>query len=366
MFEQLQKFAMKKVLKRAAIAGVILVVLLIVSSASFLKLVQGPEDLYSLSANELLGAYVEADVYAILDKFASYTQKNDSGKKTQEKAYYIIPINDYSYIALEVDSKNFYKADQICDETYEYIIDERSELTTSMHVKGSIRKMDGKISDFYYEWFEENGFYEEDINTFALGYVLDPDYVGSLEESMLYMAIFAAGLLLTYLVFILIKGFSKGYLASIKSFIKKNQDSLSQEDVEADFERSEAIESVRVGRKFTFYFKGPKCAIVKNDDIIWAYLRRTTHRTNGIKTHVTKSLILNTRNKKTYTVDMRTEEGVTVVLQLYAENNPHIVLGYSDELMKCYRKDMDAFLRLSMSQVQTAASSDAPSQTPNE
>lgn len=362
MFDELKKFAMKKVMKRTAISVGILVLILIAFGSSFLKLVQGPVNLDSLSKDELLGSYVEAEVYAIVDAFASYSQEDDSGRKTNQRNYYIIPVGEEEYIALEVGSSDFSMANRISDETYEYIMGIRDDLSTTMHVKGTIRKMDGEISSYYYEWFEETGFIDysssDELKTIALNYVLDPDYMGGFEEFLVYTALLAGGYLLLYIIIILIKGFTGAYLISVKAFVRKNQSTISIEEVEREYHNAQSIESVKVSKDYTFYFKGPKSFIVKNDDIIWAYLRSTTHRTNGIKTHVTKSLILNTRNKKTHTINMRSEEAVTSVLKLYSMNNPSIVLGYSDELMKCYRKDMDAFLSMGLGRRQSTVSSD--------
>lgn len=356
MFEELKKYAMKKVLKRAAICGGIAVLLIVVFFSGFLKFAQGPVDLFSLSKEQLLGSYVEADIYALFDSVATYTRTED-GRTTDKKDYYVLPLPDGSYIALEVDSDDYKKADKILNETYEYLMGTRDELTSTYYFKGSIRKMDKELLDYYNDWFVESGFSSEEIESYALPYVLDADYIGRYDASLVIAALLSSGGLIIYVIIILIKGATGAYLNSIKSFIRKNQDSISAEEVEREYYNAESIENVKVSKSYTFYFKGPKISMVKNDDVIWAYLRRVTHRTNGIKTHVTKSLMLHTYNKNQYQIDMSSEEAVHSVLNVYAMKCPHIVLGYSEDLRKCYKKDFDAFLRISQNAQQSAATS---------
>ena len=138
MFNELQKRSMKKVTKLALISAGALLLILIIFGSSFLKLIQGPVDLYSLSKDELLGTYVEGDINVIIDNFASYSEQDNSGKKRNRKNYYIIPICDEELIAISVYSNDFSLANQICNDTYDYIFGKRGELTKSIHIKGTI------------------------------------------------------------------------------------------------------------------------------------------------------------------------------------------------------------------------------------
>ncbi|SHJ35102.1 ribosomal protein L7/L12 [Lutispora thermophila] len=367
MFDELQELAMKKILKRAAACVGIMAIIIILFTSSFMKLIQGPVDLYSLSKDELLGSYVEGDVYYILDGFATSSETSRSGKKINKRNYYIIPICEEEYIALGVYSGDFNTANRMIDETYEYITGARDDVTTTLHVRGTIRKMNSKLITYYNNWFQRTGFLgssmPEEIEKYALTYVLDSDYVGSFSEGYIYVAIIVCACILIYMIISLIKGFSGAYLRPIKSFIKNNEGIVSIEEIEKEYHEAETVDSVKISKNYTFYFKGPKSFIVKNDDIVWAYLRSTTHRTNGIKAHVTKSLILHTINKKTHTIDMSSEEDVNSVLEFYSYNNPHIILGYSDELMKCYKNEFDTFLKMSQDNRQSAASYDEQDDT---
>ena len=52
---------------------------------------------------------------------------------------------------------------------------------------------------------------------------------------------------------------------------------------------------------------------------------------------------------------MATEAGVHAVLEEYSKHSPHIILGFSDELKKKYKKDYQAFLDMSRRQATEAA-----------
>lgn len=354
MFIEMQKIIMKKVRKRVVICGAALIILLAVFGSSFLKLVQGPVDLYSLSIDELEGAYVEADVNAILDTFAEFTETDKYDNETIIKEYYIIPVGEAEYFGMGVRKSDFDKAVQISDETLEYLMGERSELTSSMHVKGTIKKMDEELSGYFYEWFEESNFLEhsstEELERYALAYVMEPDEIGLFEESLVYMVLVVCVVLLIFMIVFIVQGASGSCLSRAKKFVKDNESTDSLEMIETDYQNAAAIEAVRVGKFYTFFFKGINACIVRNNDVIWAYLKRITHRTNGIKTHVTKQLMLHTRNKVIHSIDMRSEEGIAAALKQYSMNNPQIILGFSDELEKCYRRDINAFIDLSSRQ----------------
>ncbi len=354
MFNELQKFARKKIIARVILSVVALIILLIFFGSSFLKLVQGPTDLDSLSLDELPGAYIETDAYVLIDSFAEYTETDKSGSESTTDLYYIIPVGEVEYMGMGVKPKDFNEASQICDETYEYMMDERDELTSFIHIKGTIKEMDEELAGFYYDWFEETGYIDyssrEELEQYAIAYVIEPETIGVFEGSIVYLVLAVCAVLILCIIINIVMGSTGACLSQIKKFIANNESTDSLEAIEDDYRNATVVETVRVGKNYTFYFKGIKAIVVKNSDIIWAYLKRVTHRTNGIKTHVTRSLMLNTSNKSLHTIDMRSEDAVGEVIEQYSINNPHIILGYSEELEKCYKKDINSFINLSRQQ----------------
>lgn len=350
MFEQLKKQSMKSALLRILLCAVIIIIAIVVMKNSLLKMYEGPKDLESLSMEEVPNSYVNTDVYAILSNFAEYYQTSDDGTETVTDQYYIIPVGEEEFIGLEIDAEDNTRAQQIYDETYEYLNGTRNELTTTLAVTGTINKMDDEIYDYYKEWFETSGYLEnptqEEIDNIALPYILQVDYIGGFEDYIVYVAIFIIAVCLLCIFIILIKSLSGAYLYDIKKFLRNNESNINQDRLEADFLSATQIESIYMGKTCIYYYKGSHAKILANKDIIWAYLENITHRTYGIKTGVSKFLILYTNDKKMYKIPMKKVDNVNVVLNQFSQQQPHIVIGFSEELKKCFKKDFNAFKNL--------------------
>ncbi len=102
MLDEMKKASMKRIRTITIVFGIIILLLLAVVGTSLIKFTQGPQDLNSLSVDELDGAYVEADIGFIIDVFAEYTEERTSGATSTIKEYYIIPIGESEYMGLGV------------------------------------------------------------------------------------------------------------------------------------------------------------------------------------------------------------------------------------------------------------------------
>ena len=346
MFEQLKRKSATSALLRMGVLVAITAAVLFVSKDSLLKMYEGPKNLESLGVNEISGAYVDTDVYAILGNFAQYYEEDKYGNKTVTDQYYIIPVGEEEYIALQIDSSDFSLADQIYNETYEVVNGTKSDFSTTMPVTGTINKMEDEVYDYYKEWFEDEGYTQEEIDSIVLPYTLQVDYVGGFEDYVLYGAIFVMGLFILWVVIIIIKLLFGLYLSDIKKFIRKNESYINEERLEVDYASSAEISNVHVGKMCFYYFRGSQVKILANKEIVWAYLESVTHRTYGIKTNVSKFLIIYTKDKKMYKIPMKKVDYVNEILKQFSLNQPHIVIGYSEELKKCFKKDFNTFLNL--------------------
>ncbi|WFR56151.1 hypothetical protein QA584_21410 [Anaerocolumna sp. AGMB13025] len=361
MFNELKRLSMKKVTGFITLGIAAIIILSAIFGSDALKLFKGPADLDSLSADELNNTYTKGEIKALYDSFGEYYSKNDDGSDDVQSRYYVVPFGD-KYYALKVSKRDFGIADKINNETYEYLLGDRETLTTTMAVQGTFTEMDADASDYYYEWFESAGLMEgytpEDFKEVALPYVLTVDQIGQLDETTLYVILGLIGLVLISVLFLLIKGLSGGYLSSIKKYVKANEGTLSLERLDHDFANAVQVEHVRIGESFLYFFTGFYAKILNHNDIIWAYLEEITHKTNGIKTGVTKSLIIYTRKKRKFTISMKSAAYVNDVLKVLAQNQPHIVIGYSDDLKKCFNKDFETFVKIPYMHEAAASSED--------
>lgn len=346
LLDELKKASSKHVIRISLLLGGVILVGLLVLSTSIIKLIKGPVDLDSLSKDELKGAYVEAEIDLIFGNFATLSEtKSGTTKITNE--YYIIPVGDYAMIGLDVNASYFAEAGRI--------MNSESLTTKPMHIKGTIKNMDKKLTGYYDDWFGAalaDLDYEEAtvIKESALKYVLVADKVGLFNELVIYIGLVICLIILVILIIILVRYFTGLNLRNIKDFLKKNEATDQLSKVESDYYNAVQIEGDRFGKLYTFYINGTTPFIIRNKDIIWAYLKRTTQKTYGIKTNVIYELVINTRSKKTHSIHMKTEDSVTAALEQYSLHNPHIILGYNSDLKKTYNRNFNEFLNMSQRQ----------------
>lgn len=350
MFELLKKKSMKSALIRILLLVVIVGIIFVFAQDSLLKIYEGPQNLEVLEMDELPDSYVTTEVYSIFANFAEYYETNDSGNETITDQYYIIPVGDEEFIGLEIDANDSYLAQKIYDETYEYYNGTRDELSTTLKVTGSINKMEDEIYEYYKDWFVTSGYLEnptqEEIDSIALPYILQVGYIGGFEDYIVYIALVIMGLLLLSAIIISIKIVTGAYLSDIKKFLRNNTSYMNEDHLDADYLSATQIEALRVGKICFYYFKGSRAKILENSDIIWAYYENITHRTNGIKTGVSKFLIIYTKDKKMYKIPMKKVDNINEALEHFSLNQPHIVIGFSEELKKCFKKDFNTFINL--------------------
>lgn len=147
---------------------------------------QKPVDLYADDTNVTkLGNLkaVEADVYAVLDCYASEvttTKRNGSVTGQSEDFYYIIPAfngEETYYIGLKASEKNSRAYDKLADITWEWLSGASSTYGESTeYIAGRMAKMDDELYDYMVEWFQEAEWFETDaeISKYVLPVYISP------------------------------------------------------------------------------------------------------------------------------------------------------------------------------------------------
>lgn len=147
---------------------------------------------------------VEAEVWAVVDCFASEVTKKN-GVKTDEDYFYIIPAyegEDQVFIGVKVRDNSYKTYEKIRSITYKYLTTGESEEMGSTTVKavGCLKKMESKVKKYYYEWFEENEWYEskEEMEKYALPLYIDVVADPSTDRVFLFvgLGVLAVGLCL--------------------------------------------------------------------------------------------------------------------------------------------------------------------------
>ena len=95
---------------------------------------------------------------------------------------------------------------------------------------------------------------------------------------------------------------------------------------------------------------------IPNSKILWAYQNTTTHRTNGIKTGVTYSVMIYVDGRKdAFNIGVPDETTAQNMLTRINDTLPWVVVGYSDDLKKTFSKDRAQFLELRYNTVEHVA-----------
>lgn len=139
-------------------------------------------DLYGEETNVSEIGYfdmVDAEIWAVIDCFASEVTK-ENGVKTDEDYFYIIPAyegEDQVFIGVKVNDNSYKTYEEISSITYEYLTtgDDSEMGSTTVKAVGCLKKMESKVKKFFYEWFEENEWFEskEEMEKYAPAVYID-------------------------------------------------------------------------------------------------------------------------------------------------------------------------------------------------
>jgi hypothetical protein len=130
-------------------------------------------------------------------------------------------------------------------------------------------------------------------------------------------------------------------LIQFKKYLQENP-TYTMEDIEADL-----TSAVKVGKKaymgtnWIIHVTGERIALIPVSEIIWAYYYEI--RQNGVPSFY---LIIHKKNKVGCSILMRNKEEVMNVLNEIKQRELPIVIGYSKELMKIFKKEFDRFVTL--------------------
>lgn len=208
---------MKEFLRRIALTGILLVVIMgFVMYKDVLIAFSEPVDIvedYPESEEEIKSIKaVKTDLDMILDVFAEEetTTKNKYGAVTNKRYdyYYVVPVfteTETYYVGAKVSSTKSMEYDKVCDATWSYLYGETDELKT-VEFEGGFKKMEDEAFKYFKEWFEDNEWLEEkDIKKYVLPLILEPIKLSTTRK----VAFVCVGVL-AVCILLLILSFRKG------------------------------------------------------------------------------------------------------------------------------------------------------------
>lgn len=362
MLEELKKKGFKKSLPLSIILIIAGLVLAVWNACSAFYALAGYARFEDLKPDRMGGQLVEADLNIVYASYLEQGTKNTStGRITYNYVWYIIATGDiyetdYRYMAIKVP----YKLHKEMDAIMEYYGSYGMAASDSLKVNGKVKRfMPGKYYNYFRDFFlEDAGFTESEFEEMAIPYYIDVNL--SLDTIRYgYVFLFAAGAaLILWGIIRIVKGARGSY---IQRFIHDYQAAgYTDSAVESDLASAACYtkhNDIRIGRLCTYFgLNGAIPRAIPNNKIMWAYQNTTTHRTNGVKTGTTYSVMVFVEGlANSLNIGVPNEATAQDILKRMSEVFPWVVVGYSDELRKLFNKERAQFLQLRYNTVEHTA-----------
>lgn len=351
MLKQMKKRAMKD----AVIGSIIIFIVAAIVMAVGLSygLFENKTDITSAKIVDIKKteyAEIEIDKYNLYGIFSEKYQTNN-GNKTTTDYYCLILVGDQNdairFMAAKVPAKYEDKLNKIQEEYTELDEGVDSDDRTVIKLQGKLVKMDksGELYEYFKAFVEEYDYTEEEIPLITLNLCLEPQS----QSTGITFIVIAVILFVIGIIFILIS-----VLFSNRKVIKKinAMDAAEAAKLEYDFQSAYQVnKKLKIGKECTYIVSGFSSKLVINSEIIWAYLNKIDHRTNGIHTATSYNIVLYDINKKKYTISVANENTAQDVLHKYSEISDKIVLGYDKKYQTMISKNLDEFLNIAYNRI---------------
>lgn len=342
----------KKTLKNSMPATILLFIIAIILAVIAIPKISNIKNFEDLEPDKIKDQNVRIGVTINIGCFREVWEENTSTHEKKIKyLYYVIPTGDEiayytdecQYMSIKVPAKYKQQMEDIRNGT-------RQKFADPLYFVGHIRELGStEYSSFKRAWKyagETDEWIEENTIPYYIEVTGTSVFTGSDVTYIIMLA--GAGLLVLWGVVRIIKATGGGY---IKAFTRDIQSAgYTETTAFSDLNRAFSFsgDNIKVGRLLFFYGMNdtvPRAIPVSK--ILWAYQNTTTHRTNGIRSGTTYSLMIFVDgNKAASTISVPSEAVAQGVLQQMNIMYPWVVIGYSDEIKKLFNKDRAQFLQL--------------------
>ncbi len=349
MLENLKKKSIKKVLTGSILLLIIGAALVVWQGSHAIYALIGYQQFEDLKPDEIKNQLVKINVDTVFDCYLEeYSENTKTHQQTTTHLYYITwtgdeNATDYRYITIKVPKKYESRMDEIMDDTGEGIYSSPLKLT------GEIKKLSEEDYGYFEEYFVDIcGFSQSEFEEATSLYYINV-FKDTASQNGVYLVVFFGGILLiVWAVIRIVRAYGGSYM---KKFQQQYQAAgYSDATIESDLGSAVSFlkkDAVKLGRLCFYDLQGTTPVAIPVSKILWAYQTTTTHRTNGIKTGTTYSImIFEDGRKNAYTINVPNEAASQEILQKMNAMYPWVVIGYNAELPKLFKKDRQQFLQL--------------------
>ncbi len=354
MLETLRKKARKSHIIRAVISLIVAIVILVWTKFAVFNVITGAQDLdVEKDPSTYEWKYVSVEADAVLSDYAEHTTtttRKYGGSSTSTDGYsYIVftSVPDYEndtsiwyFYSIYMRKSEQSKMNTLMNSTWDYLEDETGTVAPpdTFKIKGTWTPMEPDMESYFREGLANMGVQEGATDKFYF-YNLETDKLGGQYYVFFWVLQIVALVLVLFGVYNIICIFGNQYASAIHKYLRDNS-TISIADIDADFETAHPIgKETWVGRRWTIFIRGTKASIITNRNLIWGYYFRRTGR-NSVS-----EMRLYTTDGKMTGVSL-SEEQTKEALGYYANEQPQMILGYSDDLEKTWKKNFPAFMDL--------------------
>lgn len=353
MFEELKKVSFKKCIFLAVFFILIGIVMVVLQAQNVFYTIFGYADFYEIEPDKLKSQLVEVDLDVNLGCYLSHYERNTKTnvKKTVDLFYVIttgvfetenVDEYDFRFMSIKISPSYEKRMDQMLENWINGVSSE------PISFKGQIKKLEnGDYYDFK-KYIKDIGLTDENVEDFTLPYYIDCS-ANPVSEGAVFCLVFFGGIALIIAgIYRIIKGKTGGFLKKLREDIQIS--GYADSYVESDYAAAQKItkaDDIKMGRLMTYYHSGAEYRAIPHNKIMWAYQITTTHRTNGIKTGTSYSVMYYIDGcKNSTTLGVSNEATALEILRRLNETCPWVVVGFSDELKKIFNNNRAQFLQL--------------------
>lgn len=348
MFEELKKVSFKKCIALAVLFLLIGVFMVVYQAENAFYTIFGCADFTELAPEEIKSQLVEIDLTA---NFGYYLQEYEENTKTKVKKttslYYVIWTGDeddveYRYMSIKVPVASKKKMEEMAENSANQMYSD------PIHFVGKIKKLSKEELYYFKEYFKEAEWTDEDIDELTLPYYIECYKNPSSMKAVFCLVFFGGVAFIIAGIYRIIKGRNGGFLKKLRADVQLS--GYTDSYVESDYAAAQNIskgDDIKMGRLMTYYHMGPDYRAIPHNKIMWAYQSTTTHRTNGIKTGTSYSVVYYVDGyKNSLNIGVVNEAAAQEILRRLNVTCPWVVVGYTEELKKLFNKDRTGFLQL--------------------
>lgn len=287
----------------------------------------------------------------------SFAKLQDSKTKKQTALFSIFEIYDgednfICYLPVKLKGNKMTSATKNANlvddlDAYKITFEDFEAQAEKIRLNGILRKMSKEEEEKYlknfYNVVKKNW---EDFDELEKAGAFPRLILDDGKNKNMFPTIFCGILAAVMVICILVQLFSEVLNPMDKKLEKGLQNKVdprySKENFIRFMDRTSPVDGFYLDDDFFAYMTKKDFRFTTTDQLLWAYSSTTTHKTNGVTTGHTYEIRVVTKAQE-FLLTVKNEDAQKKVMAYLAEKAPYMMLGYSDELYRDFRKNRSEY-----------------------